>query len=158
LAPGGQWSGALEGLKALVDDVGVAPMMSPAAAREGGAACQLGGFAGRPLRADIAAGGGVVVVAPWQDVRAAVRQGTGQAVRGAPVVTDQTAALCDQWCEGPHRRAWGREGLEFIARLAPELTRACRGRGIVRGVAGREGVAVLGQGQRMDGAPDEARL
>jgi hypothetical protein len=74
------------------------------------------------------------------------------------VGADQTAAMCDKWFEGTHRGALGLEGLECVARLEPELKREFRVRGIVLGVAGREGFAVLGQGQRMDGAQEEERV
>ena len=63
--------------------------------------------------------------------------------------------MFDEWCEGTPRGALGVEGRELVAMREQELTRPCDVRGIVLGVAGREGVAVLGQGQRMDGAQDQ---
>jgi hypothetical protein len=74
------------------------------------------------------------------------------------VGADQTAAMCDKWFAGTHRGALGREGLACVAMREPELKREFRVRGIVRGVAGREGVAVRGQGQRSDGAQEEERV
>jgi hypothetical protein len=61
----GQGGGALAGLAALVDAVGVAPMRGAAAALEGGAARQRGGCERRPWGEDSADEGGVLVVAPW---------------------------------------------------------------------------------------------
>jgi len=135
---GGQRGGALDGLEALVDNVGVAHMIGAEEALEGGAARQLGGFEGRPWGEEIAEEGGVVVVEPLEDVREVVFQGTGQAIGEAHVVTDQTAAMFDKWFEGTHRGALGLEGLEFVAMLAQELKLEFRVSGIVLGVAGRE--------------------
>jgi hypothetical protein len=155
---GAPWGGALDGLEALVDAVGGAPRMGAAEALEGGAARQLGGLEGRPVGEEVAEEGGGLVVEPGEDMRAVVRQGTGQAIREAHVVADQTAAMFDQWFEGTHRGALGLEGLELVAMRAQELTREFRVRGIVLGVAGREGFAVLGQGQRIAGAQAEDRV
>jgi hypothetical protein len=119
---------------------------------------QLGGFEGRPLGEEIAEDGGVFVVEPWEDVREVVLQGTGQAIREAHVVADQTAAMVAKLFEGTHGGALGLEGLELVAMLAQELKLECRVRGIVLGVAGSEGFAVLGQGQRIDGEQDEERV
>jgi hypothetical protein len=129
--------------------------MGAAAALEGGAARQLGCFEGRPLGEAVAADGGVFVVEPLEDVGEVVLQGTGQASREAHVVAAQTTAMFDKLFEGPHRGAVGLAGLELVAMLAPERKRAFGVRGIVRGVAGRAGVAVRGQGQRIDGAHDQ---
>jgi hypothetical protein len=71
------------------------------------------------------------------------------------VVADQTAAMCDEWFESPHRGALGVEGREFVAMLEQELKREFSVSGIVLGVAGREGFAVLGQSQRIDGEQDK---
>jgi hypothetical protein len=67
------------------------------------------------------------------------------------LVADQTAAMFDEWFEGPHRGAWGGEGRECVAMLEQERKREFRVRGIVLGVAGREGCPVRGQGPRIDG-------
>ena len=155
---GGQWGGALDGLDALVDDVGVAHMMGAEEALEGGAARQLGCFEGRPLGEEIAEDGGVFVVEPLEDVREVVLQGTGKAIREAHFVADQTAAMFDKLFEGTHRGALGLEGLEFVAMLEQELKLEFRVSGIILGMAGREGFAVLGQGQRIDGEQDEERV
>jgi hypothetical protein len=55
----GQWGGALEGLDALGDAVGIAYMRGAAEGLEGGAARQRGGFEGRPWGEEVAADGGV---------------------------------------------------------------------------------------------------
>jgi hypothetical protein len=155
---GGQWGGALKGLEAPVDDVGVAHMRGAAEALERGAARQRGGVAGGPWAEDSAEEGGVVGVDPVEDVGAVVLQGTGQAMRAAHGVADQTAAGFDKLCEGPHRGAVGREGCERGARREQEFQVECRVSGIGLGRAGRAGVTVLGQGQRIDAAPEEARI
>ena len=63
--------------------------------------------------------------------------------------------MFDELFEGAHRGALGVEGREFVAMLEQERKLPCGVSGIVRGVAGRAGFAVLGQGQRSDGAQDQ---
>jgi hypothetical protein len=93
-----------------------------------------------------------------EDVREVVLQGTGQAIREAHFVADQTAAMFDKLFEGTHRGALGLGGREFVAMREQELKLELRVSGIVLGVAGREGFAVLGQSQRIDGEQDEERV
>jgi len=71
------------------------------------------------------------------------------------VVADQTAAMFDELFEGTQRGALGVAGLECVAMREQELKLEFGVSGIVLGVAGREGFAVLGQGQRMDGEQDK---
>jgi hypothetical protein len=63
--------------------------------------------------------------------------------------------MFDELFESTHRGALGVEGLEFVARREQELKLKFGVSGIVLGVAGREGFAVLGQGQRIDGEQDQ---
>jgi hypothetical protein len=150
--PGG---GARDGRATLGHDVGVAPMMGAEEALAGGAARELDGVEGRPWGADGADDGGVVGVDPWEALGEVVLQGTGAAMRATPVVADPTAALVDEWCAGTQRGACRLAGRECVARLAPERKRECRVSGSVLGVAGRDGVAVLGQGPRVAGEQDQ---
>jgi hypothetical protein len=152
---GGQGCGALEGLEARVQDVGVAPMLGAAEALAGRAARELNGVAGRPWGEDVAAAGGVVVVEPLEDRRAGVFQGTGEASGETSVVADPTTAMCDEWCEGTYGGALGVEGWELVARREPELTRECGVRRVVLGLAGREGFPVPREGAGVDGNEDE---
>ena len=108
---GGQGCGTLDGLDALVNDVGVAHMMGVEEALEGRAARQLNGFEGRPLGEEVAEDGGVFVVKPLEDMGEVVLQGTGEAIRETHFVADQTAAMFDKLFEGTHRGALGLEGL-----------------------------------------------
>jgi hypothetical protein len=62
--------------------------------------------------------------------------------------------MVDELFEGRHRGALGVEGLEFVAMREQELKLEFGISGIVLGVAGREGFAVLGQGPRIDGEQD----
>jgi hypothetical protein len=134
----GQWGGALDGLDALGDAVGIAHMRDTAEALEGGVARQRGGFEGRPCGEEIAADGGVFVMEPLQDVREVILQGTAKGIREAHVVADQPAAMVDKLFTGAHRGALGREGREFVAMLEQELKLEFRGRGLVLGGAGRK--------------------
>jgi hypothetical protein len=69
----------------------------------------------------------------------------------APCVADHTAAMCDEWRQGTHRGALGVQGLQCVARREQECKLPCGVSGSVLGGAGREGVAVLGQGPRVAG-------
>jgi hypothetical protein len=147
--------GALDGLDALVDDVGVAHMMGAEEALEGGAARQLGGFEGRPLGEEIAEDGGVFVVEPLEDVREVVLQGTGKAIREAHFVAHEAAAMFDEVLEGTHVGALGVEGVEFVAMREQKLTLEFGVRGVVLGVAGGEGLTVSREGTGIDGKEHE---
>lgn len=148
---GGQRGGALDGLEARVDDVGVAPVMVAEEALQGSAAGELDGVEGRPLGEKVAEEGSACVVKPLQDVREVVLQGTSEAMGEAHVVADQAAALCDEWRQGTHLGALGGERCECVAMREQELAHELSVGGIVCGVAGRAGFAVRGQGQRVDG-------
>src|SRR5262245_54981503 len=78
---GGQGCGALDGLDALVNDVGVAHMLGAEEALEGRAARELNGFKGRPWGEEVAEDGAVFVVEPLEDMGEVVFQGTGEAIR-----------------------------------------------------------------------------
>jgi hypothetical protein len=99
-----------------------------------------------------------LVVNPWQDVREVVLQGTGAAMGEAHVVADQAAAMVDALRQGTPLGALGGERRELVARRAPELEPELSVGGLVFGVAGREGVAVPGQRQRVDGAQAQKRV
>jgi hypothetical protein len=142
----------LEGLEALIDAVGIAHVVGAAAGLPGeGAACTLGGVEGRPWGEAVTDARGVVVVTPWQGVREGVLQRSGEAVGQAHVVADPTAALCDAWRERTPPGALGEERLQRVPRRAQARERQCRGRGGVCRRPGSDGVAVLGQGNRLDG-------
>jgi hypothetical protein len=152
---GGQWGGALDGADAVVDDLDVAHVMGAEEVLKGGATRALHGCEGGPWGEEVAEHGGVVIVEPLEDMGAGVFEGTGEAIGERHVVADQAAALCDELFEGTPRGALGGAGLEFVARLEQELKLQFGVSGIVLGVAGREGFAVLGQGQRIDGEQDQ---
>ncbi len=65
---GGQWGGALDGMDALVDDIGVAQVMGAEEALKGGTTRELHGFEGGPLGEEVAKNGGVVIVEPLEDM------------------------------------------------------------------------------------------
>lgn len=155
---GGQRCGALDGLDTRGDDVDIAHVMGVEEALQGGAARELGGCEGRPVREELAEARGIVVVTPWQGVREVVFQGTGETVGDAHLVADQAAAVFDAWLEGTHLGAWGVERLPCVAMLEEELERQFGVRGIVCGMAGREGFTIRGQGPRGDGEQDQERV
>ncbi len=93
---GGQWGGALDGLEAFVDDVGVTHVMGAEEALEGGAAGELDGFESRPLGEEVAEDGRVFVVKPLEDLRKVVLQGTGKAIGEAYFVADEATAMFDE--------------------------------------------------------------
>jgi hypothetical protein len=126
------------------------------AAGQGSAPGELYGFEGGPLRQKVAEEDRVLVVKPWEDVREVVFQGTGEAMGEAHVVAHEAAPLLDEWLTGTPVGALRGEGLQRVARGAPELEREFGVRGGVLGVAGREGVAILGKGEGVHGQEHEA--
>jgi hypothetical protein len=152
---GGQGWGALDGLHAVVDDVGVTQVMGVEKALEGGAPREVGGLEGWPWGEAIAADGGVFVVQPLEDVREVVLQGAGEAMGEAHVVAHEAAAMVDEWLEGTHWGALGVEGCEVVAMREQEFELEFGVRGVVLGVAGGEGLAVSREGKGMDGNEHE---
>jgi hypothetical protein len=138
----GQRCGALAGVEAVSDDVGVASVMSLEKTLQGGAACAWCGCEGWPLGEKLAEDGGVVVVKSWQDMRNVVFQGTGETSRGAHVVATEAAAGFAEWCAGTPRGALGLQGRELIAMREQECELELGIRGVVLGVAGCEGFTV----------------
>jgi hypothetical protein len=151
----GQWGGALDGMDAVVDDLGVAHVMGAEEVLTGGATRELHGFESGPWGEEVAENAGVFIVEPLEDMGEVVFSGTGEAIGETHVVADQAAAMFDEWFAGTHRGALGGEGLALVARLEQELKLEFGVSGIVLGVAARDGFAVLGQGQRIDGEPDQ---
>jgi hypothetical protein len=146
-----QWSRALDGLDARVDDVSIAHVVGAEAALQGGAAGQLGSFEGGPWGEEVTEERGVFVVKPLQGVWEVVFQRRGEAVGQAHVVANQAAAMFDEWLERTHPGALGDERLTLVAMPEQELELQCSGSGGVFRMTGSEGFAVLGQGNRIDG-------
>ena len=118
----------------------------------------MGGVERRPLGENVAEAGGVFVVKPLEGVREVVFQGPGEAVGDAHLVAEHAAAMCDEWLKGTHGGALGVKGLQVVAMLEQEFKLQFGGSGIVFGMAGREGFAVLGQGPRVEGQQDQECL
>jgi hypothetical protein len=150
---GGEWGGPREGLEAWVDDVTVAHVMGTEAARQGGAARALGGFAGGPGGEEITEPQGVFVLNPLQDLRAVVFQGTREAIGEAPFGAAHPATLVDALRKGTPCRALGGQGRQLVTLREQECKVQCGGRGRVFGVAERAGCSVRGQGPRVEGTP-----
>jgi hypothetical protein len=153
---GREWRRVLDGVDVVLNHVGRAPMRGVEEARQRSAARQLSGFEGGPWGEQVTAERGVFVVKPFQDVREVVVQRTGEAVRQAHVVADQTATLFDEWLKRTQRGALGGERVECVAMLQQALQLQCRVRGVVLRMAGCEGCAVFGPGARMARAQHEA--
>ena len=139
---GGQRRGALDGLDALVDDVGRAHVVGAEEALQGGAARELRGFEGRPAAEEVTKDRGIFVLKPLQDLREVVFEGTGEAVGEPHFVADQAAAVFDELREGAHGGALGVEGLELVAMREQEFELEFGIGGVVFGPAGGEGFAV----------------
>jgi len=122
---------------------------------QGRAACELGRFEGRPLGEKVAEQQGVFVLKPLQAVREVVFQSTREAISDAHFVADHPTAMFDELRQGTPRRALGVQGLQFVAMLEQEFQLEFGIRGIIFGMTGREGCAVLGQSPRVDGKQDE---
>jgi hypothetical protein len=148
---GGQRRGALDGLAALSDAVGVADVRRPETALQGSAAREWCGLERWPWGEHSAAAGRVFVVNPVQDMRTGVFEGARETLREAHVVAHEAAALCDEWCEGAHRRALGFQRRELIAMCASECELELSVGGLGRGMAGCDGCTGSCERQGRDG-------
>jgi hypothetical protein len=155
---GGQRRGALDRLEALGEALGIAHVVVAKEALQAGAAREVDRFEGRPWDEGVAEEAGLFVVDPLPDMREVVLQGPGEAMGEAHVVADEAAAMFDELRPGTHRGTLGGERRQLVAMLEQELEQEFSGGGVVPGVAGREGLALLGQGLRMDGAQDQQRV
>jgi hypothetical protein len=153
---GGQWCSALDGMDALVDDVGVAHVMVVEEALQGGTTGELHGFEGGPLSQKVAEDDRVLVVKPLKDVREVVFQGTGEAIGDAHVVANEAAAMLNELLKGTHCGALRGEGFKFGAMGEQELELEFGVRGVVLGVAGRESFAIPREGEGVNGQEHEA--
>ena len=155
---GGQGSGARDGVEALSDAIGVAHVLGVEAALQGRASCQVGRREGRPWGEAVAEDGGALLVQPWQDMREGVLQGPGAPMGHTPCVPDHAAAMCDELGEGAHGRTLGLQRRALLAMRAQERTLERGVCGVVLGLAGGEGRALLRQGEGMDGKAPEAGI
>jgi hypothetical protein len=107
--------GALDGLEASGDDSGRTPVVVMEAARQGGAACEWHGFAGRPAAQDVAKEHRLFLVKPLQDMGKIVFERPGQAIRETDCVANEVPTGLDKVRQGAHRGAVGGERGELIA-------------------------------------------
>jgi hypothetical protein len=99
-----------------------------------------------------------LVLKPPQDVGKVVVQGTGQAVGETHCGAHQTPAMCDEVRQGAQGGALGAQWGERVAVFEAALDLACGlGGGVFRPARGKR-VAILGDGERMDGKAHEALL
>jgi hypothetical protein len=130
--------------------------MVPAEGFTGGTVGEWHGREGGPATQEGTAEGGGFVLQPVQPMREGVLAGPGQAVGDPDCVADHATALCDEVCQRPPRGTLGREGGQLIAVGAQECELAVGSSGGIFRVAGGAGLAGPGEGERMDGEPDEA--
>jgi hypothetical protein len=123
---GGEGCGCLDGLETLGDDIGIAHMMRMEEGFKDGTARALHRL-----------------------------EGPGQAVSDPHFVTDHTATVLDELCEGAHGGALRPEGLQRVAMGEPQFELEGGVRRVVCGPAGREGVALPRQHQGMDWEEDQ---
>jgi len=152
---GGQGRGGLDSADTRVDDVRRAYMVVAEEGLQGGAACALCGFEGRPATEKVTKDKGVFLLKPVQHVRQRVLQRTGEAVGEPPWVAAHAATMCDELGEGAHRGALRLERLQLIAMGEQECEWEFSVSGVIFGPAGGEGFAVPGQRNRIDGKEDQ---
>ena len=152
---GRQRWGVLEGLEARGDEGTVAPVLGVEEARQGRAACALGGLERRPWGEHVAEPEGVLGLNPWQDVWQGVVQGTRATRRDASCGAAHPAAMGDEWRQSPPGWALGVQGLQGVTRREQACQWACGVRGVVLGMTGRAGCTGRGQGPRVEGTQDE---
>ena len=147
--------GRLEGVAARCAPIVRASMVGAAAGLQGGAAREVGRFAGRPATPKGTEQVGIFLLNPWASLREVVCQRPGEAVGKLPCSPDDAPTVCNERCEGAPGRAVRLEGLQLLPRREPQVALQRGGAGIVCGLARRDGCALARQGQRLDRAEDQ---
>jgi hypothetical protein len=152
---GGQRRGGLDGVAALCDHGCRGHGVVAEEGRKGGAAREVGRYAGGPAAQKVTEHGGILVLQPWQHRRERVFQRPGETVRKAHFLPDHAPPRCDELCEGAHGGALRMERRQLVPMRAQQCALQCGVGGIVCGPAGGEGFAIPCQRQRMDRAEDQ---
>ena len=116
------------------------------------------GFESGPTAQEVTEEHGIFSFKPAQDMREVVLEGTGQAVRDTHLITNEAAARLDEWGQRAPLWALRLERLRLVAMFEQELELECGVRGIILGAAGGESLAVLCEGEGLDGEQDKERV
>jgi len=111
-----------------------------------------------PAAQEVTAEHGSFLFKPAQDMRDVGLEGPGQAVRETHLRTTEAAAGLDELRQRAHLWALRLERLQRVAMCEQELEWEGGVRGSILRAAGGESLAVPGEGERMDGEQDEARV
>ena len=126
-----------------------------AAGFQRGAPGEWRGFAGRPAAQKVTENMGIFVLEPLQHLGEIVLQGAREAVGNPHCIPDHAAAVFDELVERAHRGTLRLERLERVAMGEEQCALECGIGGVVCGPAGRKGVTIPRQRQRIEGEEDE---
>jgi hypothetical protein len=152
---GGQRCGGLDGMEALGDHGCRAPVVVTEAGLKGGASRELDRFEGRPAAQKVTEKRGIFVLQPLQPLRAIVVQRPGEAVGHPYFIPDHATPMFDKLFESAQGGAVRMERLQLVPMREQQFELECSVGGIVFGPAGRQGLTIPRQRQRMERAENE---
>ena len=133
-------------------------MVVTAEGLKGGAARELGRFAGGPATQKVTDKMGIFILQPLEHLRERVSQRTDKAVSNPHFSPDDATPVCNELFEGAHGRALRIAWLQLIPMREQQFALQCGVAGIVFGLARSEGFAIPRQCQRIDWEEDQKVL
>jgi hypothetical protein len=151
----GQGSRSFNGVNALGEPISHPHMVVVKEGLQGGPPGQLDRFEGGPTAQKVTENGRIFVLKPLQHVGEIVLERTGEAMGDPHFIPDDAATVFDQLGEGPHGRTLRLQRLQLVA-MGEEQFELEFGIGrVIFGAAGRQGLTIPRQCQRIDGKEDE---
>ena len=125
--------------------------MSPEEGLQGGAACELGRFEGRPAAQKVTENEGIFVLEPLEHLGEIIFQRTGEAVGYPHFIPDHAPPMFDKLFEGAHGGALWIERLQLVPMREQQFELQFGVGGIVFGPTRGEGFTIPCQRERMIG-------
>ena len=151
----GQGSRGFHGVNARGEHVSQAHMVVAKEGLQGGPPGELGRFEGGPTAQKVTENVRILVLKPVQHVGARVLERPGEAMGDPHCIPDDAATVFDKLCEGTHGRTLRLQRLQRVAMGEEQCELECGIGGVIFGAAGRKGLTLPRQCQRIDGKEDE---
>jgi hypothetical protein len=122
---------------------------------QGGPPGQLCRFEGGPTAQKVTDNVHIFVLKPLQHVWEIVLERTGETIGDPHCIPDDVATVFDTLCEGTPGRTLRLQRLQLVAMGEEQFELECGICRVIFGAAGRNGLMIPRQGQRIDGKEDE---
>ena len=154
----GQGSRGFHGVNARGEPLSRPPMVVAKEGLQGGPPGKLGRCEGGPTAQQVTENVRILVLKPVQHVGARVLERPGEAMGDPHCIPDNAATVFDKLCEGAYGRTLRLQHLQRVAMGAEQCELECGIGGVVFGAAGRKGLTLPRQCQRIDGQEDETGI